>query len=203
MLKRSDFGPDFAWGISTAAYQIEGAHDADGKGPSIWDQFTDTSGKIERGEHGRVACDFYHRWEADLDLLVALGIRHYRFSPAWSRLFPTGRAPHNPAGADFYDRLIDGCLARGITPWLTLYHWDLPQALEAEGGWTNRDVLGWFTDYAAWCVRRYGDRVRHWMVLNEPMVFTGAGYFLGVHAPGRRGMSSFAPAVHHAALAQA
>ncbi|RAK68101.1 GH1 family beta-glucosidase [Hymenobacter edaphi] len=200
---RADFGPDFHWGVSTAAYQIEGAGDCDGKGPSIWDEFVQRPGKIKRGEHGHEACDFYRRWPQDLDLLRELHVPNYRFSVAWSRVLPQGTGPVNQAGLDYYERLVDGCLARGIEPWLTLYHWDLPLALQQRGGWQNRAVVGWFTDYAELVARRLGDRVKHWMVLNEPMVFVGAGHLLGIHAPGRRGLGAFLAATHHAALAQA
>ncbi|MCC3156501.1 beta-glucosidase [Hymenobacter sp. 15J16-1T3B] len=200
---RADFGPDFRWGVSTAAYQIEGSGNCDGKGPSIWDDFVRRPGKIKRGEHGHEACDFYRRWPQDLELLSQLHVPNYRFSVAWSRVLPQGTGAVNPAGLDYYERLVDGCLARGITPWLTLYHWDLPLALQQRGGWPNRDVVGWFTDYAELVARRLGDRVRHWMVLNEPMVFVGAGHLLGIHAPGKRGLGAFLAATHHAALAQA
>jgi beta-glucosidase len=202
-LSRNDFGPNFEWGVATAAYQIEGAWDEDGKGPSVWDTFVRKKGKIRNGDHGDVACDHYHRWEQDLDLLVKMGIPNYRFSLAWTRLFPQGRGSRNQQGFDHYQRLIDGCLERGITPWVTLYHWDAPQALEDRGGWTHRDMVGWFTDYADAATRAFGDKVKHWMVLNEPMAFVGVGYMLGLHAPGRKGIGNFLPAAHHAALAQA
>lgn len=202
-LHQSAFGDNFKWGVSTAAYQIEGGYQCDGKGPSIWDTFTGTKGKIQSGHHANHACDFYNRFCDDLALMQALHIPNFRFSLAWSRLFPAGTGAVNPKGIDYYDRLIDRCLGLGIEPWVTLYHWDLPEALERKGGWINRDIVGWFSDYAALCATRFGDRVQHWMVLNEPMVFTGAGYFLGIHAPGRRGLSSFLAAAHHAALCQA
>ncbi|MCC2546311.1 beta-glucosidase [Hymenobacter sp. BT175] len=202
-VSRADFGPDFHWGVSAAAYQTEGAWNADGKGPSIWDEFVRRKGRIPRAETGDVACDFYHRWPQDLDLLKQLRIPDFRFSVAWPRVQPQGTGRPNPAGLDYYDRLVDGCLTRGITPWLTLYHWDLPAALQRRGGWANRDMLGWFTDYAGHVAARLGDRVQHWMVLNEPMAFVGAGHLLGLHAPGRRSPAGFLAAVHHAALAQA
>ena len=199
---RADFGPDFRWGVSAAAYQTEGAWQLDGKGPSIWDEFVLRPRRIRRGETAQVAADFYHRWPEDLDLIHQMGIPDFRFSVAWSRVLPNGVGAVNATGLDFYDRLVDGCLARGITPWLTLYHWDLPAALQRRGGWANRDVVGWFTDYAQRVAARLGDRVQHWMVLNEPMVFVGAGQLLGLHAPGRRSLGGFLAAVHHAALAQ-
>ena len=202
-LKADDFGKDFIWGISTAAYQIEGAFDKDGKGPSIWDEFTAKKGAIFQGQTGQIACDFYHRYEEDILLLKAMNIPHFRFSLSWPRILFDGYGTLNQLGVDFYNRVINFCLECGITPWVTLYHWDLPQALEEKGGWTNRDILGWFEGYVKVCGTLFGDRVKHWMVLNEPMVFTGAGYFLGVHAPGRKGLKNFLPAIHHATLCQA
>jgi beta-glucosidase len=203
MIKVEDFGEDFHWGVATSAYQTEGAYDADGKGESIWDRFTATTKKVYGGHHGNTACLFYHRYIQDLILMQYLGIRNFRFSIAWTRILPEGTGQPSEKGLDYYDRLIDFALELGITPWVTLYHWDLPQALEEEGGWTNRSIIHWFEDYVAHCVQRYGDRVKYWMVLNEPMAFTGAGYFMGIHAPGRKGLGNFLPAVHHAALAQA
>ncbi|RSK50195.1 GH1 family beta-glucosidase [Hymenobacter rigui] len=200
---RADFGPDFRWGVSAAAYQTEGAWNLDGKGPSIWDDFVRRRGRIKRSETADIATDFYHRWPGDTHLLKQMGIADFRFSVAWARVLPAGRGSINQKGIGFYDRLIDGCLERGITPWLTAYHWDLPSALQQLGGWTNRSVVGWFTEYVELLAARFGDRVRHWMVLNEPMVFTGAGHLLGVHAPGRRSLGAFLAATHHAALAQA
>lgn len=199
-LNRKAFGQRFKWGVSTAAYQVEGSHDADGKGPSIWDVFSATKGKVLDGHHGNIACDFYRRYPEDLALASRLHIPNLRFSFSWSRIMPNGTRPTNQQGLDHYDRLIDKCLEFGIDPWVTLYHWDLPQALEMRGGWTNRDIVNWFSDYVAVCADRYGDRVKHWMVMNEPMVFTGAGYFLGVHAPGKMGMKHFMPAIHHAVM---
>ena len=199
----ADFGEDFIWGISTAAYQIEGAYDKDGKGPSIWDLFTAKKGNTFQGQTGQVACDFYHRYKEDILLMKSMNIRNFRFSLSWSRILPDGSGNPNQYGFDFYNRVIDFCLECGITPWVTLYHWDLPQALETKGGWTNRDILGWFEEYVQVCARYFGDRVKHWIVLNEPMVFTGAGYFLGIHAPARKGLTNFLPAVHHATLCQA
>jgi beta-glucosidase len=202
-LKREAFGDEFNWGVSTAAYQIEGAHDADGKGASIWDSFTQKKKKILGGHHGNTACDFYNSYARDIHLLSQLHIPNYRFSISWSRIFPSGTGPDSPAGVDYYNRLIDLCLAHGIQPWVTLYHWDLPEALEKKGGWTNREILDWFGYYVEFCVKKFGDRVNRWMILNEPMVFTGAGYFLGVHAPGKKGLTNFLSAAHHAALCQA
>lgn len=202
-MRKRDFGEKFNWGVSTAAYQIEGAYRDDGKGLSIWDQFVHKKGTILNNETGDVSADFYNRFEGDLALMKAMGIPNFRFSISWSRLFPDGTGDINSKGVDFYNRLIDTCLEYHITPWITLYHWDLPLALEEQGGWTNRDILLWFEQYTSFCIRMFGDRVQNWMVLNEPMVFTGAGYFLGVHAPGRKNLSNFFPAAHHAALCQA
>lgn len=202
-LSREAFGPDFTWGVSTAAYQIEGAHDSEGKGASIWDVFSARKGKVKQNHNGNLACDFFNRYPDDLMLMQSMAVPNFRFSLSWPRLLPQGTGKPNTSGLDYYNRLIDHCLELGITPWVTLYHWDLPHRLEEKGGWTNRDVVDWFREYTALCASAFGDRVRHWMVLNEPMVFTGAGYFLGVHAPGRRGFGSFIPAVHHAALCQA
>lgn len=202
-MRKCDFGDNFNWGVSTAAYQIEGAYMDDGKGLSIWDQFASRKGKILNNETANISADFYNRFEGDLALMKAMGIPNFRFSISWSRIFPNGTGKVNPRGVDFYNRLINTCLEYNIQPWITLYHWDLPLALEEQGGWTNRDILFWFAQYVSFCIRNFGDRVQNWMVLNEPMVFTGAGYFLGVHAPGKRKLSNFFPAAHHAALCQA
>jgi beta-glucosidase len=197
---RDLFGKDFKWGVSTAAYQIEGSHDAEGKGSSIWDIFSERKGKILAGHHGKIACDFYNRYPDDLTLVKKLNIPNLRLSISWSRIMPNGTGTVNQKGIDFYNKLIDSCLENGIEPWLTLYHWDLPHALELKGGWTNRSVISWFSEYVEVCAKHFGDRVKHWMVMNEPMVFTGAGYFLGIHAPGRTGLKNFLPAVHHTVL---
>ena len=202
-LKAADFGSGFAWGVATAAYQIEGAYDKEDKGASIWDEFTSRRGTISNGEDGKIACDFYHRYKEDILLLKSMNVPNFRFSISWSRVLPDGHGKLSRSGIDFYDRVIDFCLECGITPWITLYHWDLPQALEAKGGWVSRDVLNWFEEFARLCASSFGDRVKHWMVLNEPMVFTGAGYFLGIHAPGKKGLKNFLPAVHHAVMCQA
>ena len=203
LLTKDAFGDDFTWGVSTAAYQIEGACRHDGKGLSIWDVFVQKKNKIFQNHHGDTACDFYHRYVDDLHLMASLHIPNYRFSISWSRILPGGVGEVNPRGIDFYNRLIDLCLELGITPWVTLYHWDLPHALETKGGWTNRDIKEWFGQYVSICVRHFGDCVKNWIVLNEPTVFTAAGYFFGVHAPGRKGLDNFLAAVHHTALSQA
>ena len=201
-MNKSDFGEHFHWGVSTAAYQIEGAHNMHGKGASIWDDFGSKKNKIRSNHHGNVACDFYHKYPTDIKLISDLNIRNYRFSIAWPRILPFGYGQINQKGIDFYNRIIDYCLEHAITPWITLYHWDLPLALEQKGGWTNRKIIHWFSEFAEVCVKHFSDRVKNWMVLNEPMVFTGSGYFMGIHAPGQRGISSFLQALHHATLCQ-
>lgn len=200
---REDFGADFKWGVSTAAYQIEGGYNLNGKGKSIWDVFSNTRGKTFQGQNGNIACDFYHRYAQDIALMSQLNIPNYRFSLSWSRIMPAGTGTPNPKGIEFYNKIIDFCLDLGIEPWITLYHWDLPYELEKKGGWTNREIINWFSDYVQLCIKTFGNRVKHWIILNEPMVFTGAGYFLGVHAPGRKGLTNFLAAAHHAALCQA
>ncbi|MBM1107351.1 beta-glucosidase [Aurantibacter crassamenti] len=202
-LNKQDFGENFVWGVSTAAYQIEGAHNIDGKGESIWDRFASKKGAIYNGQHGQIACDFYKDFEKDILLMKEMNISNFRFSISWTRILPDGIGQSNKKGIAFYNKVIDFCISCGITPWVTLYHWDLPQNLEDKGGWTNREILEWFKEFVTLCASSFGDRVKHWMVLNEPMVFTGAGYFLGVHAPGRKGLKNFLPAIHHATMCQA
>jgi beta-glucosidase len=201
-LTRREFGPDFTWGVAHASYQVEGAWDADGKGRSIWDTFAHRPGKIRDGSHADVACDYYHRYESDTDLVRDLGFDAQRFSVSWPRILPSGTGRVNQAGLDFYSRLVDANLERGIEPWLTLYHWDLPQALQDRGGWTNRDIVGWFGEYAALVAEHLGDRVRNWMVFNEPCSFVHGGYLAGVHAPGQRGLRPALAATHHVNLCQ-
>jgi beta-glucosidase len=196
-----DFGSDFLWGTSTAAYQIEGAVSEDGRGPSIWDVFCQQPGKIANGDTGAVACDHYHLYREDIALMKQLGQDVYRFSVAWPRIFPTGKGKLNSAGIDFYQRLVDEIVANGIEPWLCFYHWDLPQALQELGGWTNRDTAGWYTDYAIAVADKLGDRVGHFVMLNEPMVCAFLGHFLGLHAPGMKSKEAFLSATHHLNLA--
>ncbi|MBX6314138.1 MAG: beta-glucosidase [Isosphaeraceae bacterium] len=196
------FPEGFIWGVATAAAQIEGAARADGKGESVWDRFAQTPGTIKDGDTPEVACDHYHRYEQDADLMRDLGIHHYRLSVAWPRVVPEGDGPINPRGLDFYDRLVDALLGRGITPWVTLFHWDLPQALEDRGGWLVRETAEAFRRYADAVVGRLGDRVRHWFTLNEIPCFIGKGYGDGDFAPGRRvDARSLNQAYHHALLA--
>jgi beta-glucosidase len=192
----TSFPDGFLWGASTSAYQIEGAIKEDGRGPSIWDTFCHLPGTVLGGDTGDIACDHYHRWPEDVTLMRELGIGAYRFSTAWPRILPEGRGSVNDKGLEFYDRLVDAVMAGGIEPWICLYHWDLPQALEYRGGWQNRDVAFWFADYAAVAVRRLGDRVKHWATFNEPTVAGVKGYGDGDHAPGIRGRMPALRAIH-------
>ncbi|MCB9235190.1 MAG: beta-glucosidase [Bacteroidia bacterium] len=200
---RADFGPDWQWGVATAAYQIEGAWNEDGKGESIWDRFSHTKGKIKGKDTGDVACDFYHRYPQDLELMARLNIPNNRFSLSWSRILPEGTGKVNPKGIDFYHKVIDKTLELGMEPWVTIFHWDLPQALQDKGGWMNRESIGWFSEYANLVTREYGDKVKNWMVLNEPMAFVSLGHLLGWHAPGKKGFGKFTAAAHHASMVQA
>jgi beta-glucosidase len=194
------FPEGFTWGVATASYQIEGAVAEDGRGPSIWDTFSHTPGKVFDGDTGDIACDHYHRWRDDVGLMTDLGVDAYRFSIAWPRVIPNGRGAVNAAGLDFYDRLVDGLLAAGITPFPTLYHWDLPQALDDDGGWTARGTAEAFAEYAATVAGRLGDRVKHWVTLNEPWVVSHNGYGTGVHAPGHNDWSEARTVAHHLLL---
>ena len=200
-IHRADFPAGFRWGCSTASYQIEGAVTEDGRGESIWDRFCDTPGHIRDGSSGAVACDHYHRWPEDLDLAQNIGVNAYRFSIAWSRIFANGRggAP-NARGLDFYSRLVDGMLERGIEPWATLYHWDLPQALQDRGGWVNRDTVSAFVDYAGAVSHHLGDRVKHWITHNEPWCTAFLGHHEGIHAPGVKNHAAAMQVCHHLLL---
>lgn len=195
------FAPDFVFGSATASYQIEGAAHEDGRGPSIWDTFSHTPGKTWNGDTGDVADDHYHRLDADLDLMKELGLEAYRFSIAWPRIQPAGSGSFNRKGVEFYSRLVDGLLARGIRPVATLYHWDLPQPLEDAGGWPNRDTAYRFEEYAARTVEALGDRVHTWTTFNEPWCSAYLGYGSGAHAPGRTNGADALAAVHHLNLA--
>jgi beta-glucosidase len=195
------FPRDFLWGTATAAYQIEGAANEDGRGPSIWDTFSHTPGRVLAGDTGDVADDHYHRWEDDLDLMVQLGVPAYRFSIAWPRIQPDGRGAVNQRGLDFYRQLVDGLHERGIEPVVTLYHWDLPQTLEDAGGWPARDTAMRFGDYAEVIGAALGDRVDRWITLNEPWCSAFLGYASGVHAPGRTEPAAALAAAHHLNLA--
>lgn len=195
------FPEDFVWGTATAAYQVEGAATEDGRGESIWDRFSATPGKVLNGDTGAVACDTYHRYPEDIRLMRELGIRAFRCSVAWPRILPEGRGRVNQAGLDFYDRFVDDLLANGLDPYVTLYHWDLPQALEESGGWPARATVEAFVEYAEVVASRLGDRVGHWITQNEPWVASWLGYGLGLHAPGRASERDALAAGHHILLA--
>lgn len=197
------FPVDFVWGAGTAAYQIEGAWNEDGKGESIWDRFAHSPGATRDGDTGDVACDHYRRYLEDIGLMRRLGLKAYRFSISWPRVLPAGRGPANLKGLDFYDALVDALLEAGIEPYATLYHWDLPQALQDEGGWGKREIGGAFADYAALAARRLGDRVRRWTTVNEPWVIAFMGHRTGEHAPGLRDPRLALQAAHHVLLAHA
>ena len=193
---------NFTWGAASSAYQIEGAWNVDGRGPSVWDTFSHTPGKIFENHHGDEACDHYHRWPEDVALMKTLGVDAYRFSLSWSRIQPTGTGAANEKGLEFYDSLIDGLLGAGITPWVTLFHWDLPQVLEDRRGFLNRDLVEWFGDYANIVGARFGDRVKHWMTINEPPVIMGLGYQEGKFAPGlQRPFNECLAGAHHLLMA--
>jgi beta-glucosidase len=197
------FPKDFRWGAATAAYQIEGAWNEDGKGKSIWDRFSRAPGKIKNGDTADVACDSYHRWPQDIALLRAMNLSSYRFSISWPRIQPAGSGPANSKGIDYYSRVVDALLEARIRPFVTLYHWDLPQVLEDAGGWPNRDTASRFADYVDLVARALGDRVSDWMLFNEPLAFTYKGYLDGTHAPGGKSIIDFLRASHTVNLAQA
>ena len=194
------FPEGFLWGAATAAYQIEGAVATDGRTPSIWDTFSEVPGAVVGGHTGHIATDHYHRYRDDVALMASLGLRSYRFSVSWSRVQPAGAGPANPKGLDFYQRLVDELLANGIEPWLTLYHWDLPQTIENAGGWPARDTAARFAEYASLVHGALGDRVHNWTTLNEPWCSSFLGYASGDHAPGRRDPASAVRAAHHLLL---
>ena len=195
------FPKGFLWGAATSAYQIEGAWDEDGKGESIWDRFCHTPGRIANGDTGDVACDHYRRWPEDVGLMTGLGLKAYRFSISWPRLLPEGRGRVNPAGLDFYSMLVDALLEAAIEPFVTLYHWDLPQALQDQGGWPARVTAEAFVEYADLVTRSLGDRVKHWITLNEPFVSAIVGHLEGRHAPGHCDLGEALAAAHHLLLA--
>ena len=197
------FPVPFLWGAATAAYQVEGAVREDGRGESIWDRFSHTPGKVANGNTGDMACDHYHRIHEDVALMKELGLKAYRFSTAWPRIFPAGGGKLNRPGLDFYQRLVDALLEAGIRPLITLYHWDLPQALQDRGGWLNRDTARYFADYAAVMFEQLGDRVKLWITVNEPWVAAFAGHLSGEHAPGLKSWPSALQAAHHLLLAHA
>jgi len=194
------FPSNFVWGAATAAYQIEGAYNEDGKGESIWDRFCRTPGKVQDGDRGGIACDFYHRYRDDVKLMKSMSLNAYRFSIAWSRIFPQGKGQVNQRGLDFYERVVDELLDSGIEPFVTLYHWDLPQALQEKGGWANRDTIGYFKDYAEEVSRKLGNRVHFWITHNEPWVVSFLGHHSGIHAPGTKNLSTALKVSHHLLL---
>lgn len=197
------FPSDFIFGAATSAYQIEGSPLADGAGPSIWHQFVRLPGRITNNDTGDLACDHYRRYPEDIRLMREMGLQAYRFSVSWSRIFPEGKGRKNEKGLDFYQRLVDGLLHAGIEPYLTLYHWDLPAALDVQGGWVNRDSADWFADYAQTLYRALRGKVKHWATLNEPWVVNDGGYLFGVHAPGRASLSEPPQVTHNLLRAHA
>ncbi len=199
-MKRKGFPADFLWGVATSSFQIEGAYDQDGRGESIWDRFAATPGRVADGSNARVACDHYHRWREDIELMRELGVGAYRFSIAWPRIVPGGTGPVNEAGLDFYEALVDRLLEVGIKPFVTLYHWDLPQVLEDRGGWSNRDTAAAFVEYSTHVVKRLGDRVSSWVTHNEPWCIATLGYEKGAHAPGWEDPERALRAAHHVLL---
>jgi beta-glucosidase len=198
--EKFNFPDGFLWGTATSSYQIEGAWDADDKGESIWDRFSHSPGKIENNDNGDVANDHYHRWPEDVALMKELGLQAYRFSISWPRILPSGRGKVSQAGLDFYSRLVDGLLAANITPFVTLYHWDLPQVLQDEGGWPLRSTAEAFVEYADVVSRHLGDRVKNWITHNEPWVVAFMGYGMGAHAPGLKDFGTAVTASHHLLL---
>ncbi|WP_426193930.1 GH1 family beta-glucosidase [Massilia sp. DWR3-1-1] len=198
--RRSDFASDFLWGSATSSYQIEGAARADGRVESIWDRFAATPGRVADGASGEVACDHYHRWPEDFDLARQMGTRAYRFSIAWPRIFGADGGAPNEAGLDFYSRLVDGMLERGLEPWATLYHWDLPQALQEQGGWNARATVDAYLAFVDAVTRRLGDRVKHWITHNEPWCTAIIGNYEGLHAPGLTDFKTALQVCHHVLL---
>jgi len=203
VVSKNLFGKNFLWGVAISSQQNEGGYNIDGRGLSIWDLFARRRGKIKGSFKPTINCDFYHRYKDDLLLAKALGFNVFRFSVSWSRVLPDGTGKINKEGVTFYHKVIEECLKLDLIPFLTLYHWDLPYELEKEGGWTNDRIILWFNRYATVCAEEYGDAVKNWIIMNEPMGFTSLGYMLGKHAPGKTGLNNFLPAVHNAVMAQA
>ncbi len=196
-----NFPENFLWGAATSSYQIEGAALEHGRGECIWTRFANTPGKVHNGDSGAVACDHYHRYPEDVALMKSLNLQAYRFSTSWPRVLPAGTGATNPAGLDFYDRLVDELIEANIIPFVTLYHWDLPQALQDRGGWGNPDSVAWFAEYTDLLTNRLGDRVKHWITLNEPWVIAFLGNWMGLHAPGIRDIKTSYRVAHHLMLA--
>jgi len=202
-LRKEDFGDGFKWGVAAASYQTEGAWDTDGKSESNWDHFSHIPGKIERNENADVAADFYHRYSEDIDLIKSMNFKVFRFSLSWPRIIPQGTGVVNRNGLDFYHKVIDKCLSVGIEPWVTIYHWDMPQVLEERGGWANREIINWFSEYVDVVSKEFGSKVKNWMVINEQLSFTGLGYMQGIFAPGRKSLKAFMKSVHYSVLCNA
>jgi beta-glucosidase len=202
-LSATAFSKDFLWGVAIAAAQNEGSHNVDGRGASIWDAFAKRTGKIKGAATPYEACNFYTRYKDDLMLVKALGFKVFRFSISWSRIFPDGVGRVNKEGVAFYHKVLDECLLLGLTAFVTLYHWDLPQALQKDGGWASREMPKWFGRYVSFCAQEYGAKIKNWIILNEPMGFVSLGYMLGKHAPGKMVLDDFLSATHNAVLAQA
>jgi beta-glucosidase len=202
-LAKADFGSDFTWGVAHASYQVEGAWNVDGKGPSIWDTFTHGGGRVRNKDTGDVACDFYHRYDDDTDARHDLGFDAQRFSISWPRVLPNGTGPPTSGASTSTTAWSTRASSAASHPWVTLYHWDLPQALQDRGGWANRSIVGWFEDYVGIVADRLGDRVKDWMVFNEPCSFLVVGHLLGYHAPGTRSLRKYLAGTHHVNLAQA
>ena len=203
LLKASDFGENFLWGAACAAYQVEGAWNTDGKGESIWDVFSHKKGNIHKNKNGDIATDFYNKYVEDIALVKKLNLKVFRFSISWPRVFPNGVDAVNTKGVEFYHKVIDECIRQNIEPWITLYHWDLPQTLQEQGGWANRKIIAWFSSYVDFCTKEYGSKVKNWMVMNEPAAFVGLGYMLGYHAPGKKNPYKFLKATHYTCLSMA
>ncbi|HLE75820.1 MAG TPA: GH1 family beta-glucosidase [Candidatus Bathyarchaeia archaeon] len=196
------FPDGFLWGVASSSYQIEGAWNEDGKGESIWDRFSHTPGNIKNGDTGDIACDHYHLYKKDVALMRELGVQAYWFSISWPRVLPKGKGDINRVGLEFYNRLVDELLEAGIEPWICLYHWDLPQALQDEGGWANPNIIQYFANYAELMARELGDRVKRWMIFNEPQCVAWLGHFTGMHAPGIKNLESALKVSHHLLLTQ-
>jgi len=200
---KADFGPGFLWGVAASSYQTEGAWNIDGKSESNWDYFSHIPGNIERNENADIAADFYHKYADDIDLIKAMNFKIFRFSLSWPRILPDGTGAVNPKGIEFYHKVIDKCLSVGIEPWITIYHWDMPQVLEAQGGWTNRKIVDWFSEFVEVVTKEYGPKVKNWMVINEQLSFTGMGYMEGKFAPGTKSIKAFMKSVHYSVLCNA
>jgi beta-glucosidase len=202
-MSKDDFGTGFKWGVAASSYQTEGAWNLDGKSESNWDYFSRIPGKVERGENADVASDFYHRYAEDIDLIKSMNFKVFRFSLSWPRIIPGGTGAINPKGLEFYHKIIDKCLGSGIEPWITIYHWDMPEVLEAKGGWANREIINWFSEYVEVVTKEFGTKVKNWMVINEQLSFTGLGYMEGIFAPGRKSLKAFMRSVHNSVICNA